>query len=111
MPSVIKYDIQEGKQNRVESGKRNNNLILQLFPFRHIDTAEANSQEGDSPTVKIIQAIDQYNPRHIRTEIRLPHEKADIPFYTIEFKDFYSLPTDTNYLRDKITKALRDLEL
>jgi hypothetical protein len=111
MPQVVKYDIQEGHQNRVEFGRRQNNLLIQLFPKREIGTEEAMSQEGSSPTTKIIMAIDQYNPKHIATEIKTPIDKADIGYYTIELKKFFDLPTDTNYLRDKIVKALRELVL
>jgi hypothetical protein len=111
MPQIVKYDIQEGTQNRVEFGRRQQNLIIQLFPKRDVSTEEALSQDGSSPSVKIIMAIDQYNPRHIETEIKTPIDKVDIGYYTIELKKFFDLPTDTNYLRDKIVKALRELVL
>jgi len=111
MPQVVKYKIEEGRQNRVEFGRRQDNLLLQLFPFRVIESVEAMRQDDNAPTVRIINAIDQYNPKHVKTQITVPNETLDIPFYTIEFKEFYKLPTDTDYLREKITKALRDLVL
>lgn len=111
MGKVIQYTVEDGIQNRVEYAQRGKNLILQLFPKRPISTEEAMQRSENAPTVKIIQCIDQYNPKHIKTNITVPNDKMNIPFYTIEFKEFYELPTDTDYLRGKIIKALNCLSL
>ncbi len=111
MAKPIQYKIEEGTQNRVEHSRRGDNLILQLFPRRLILAKEAAMEDSSGPTAKIIMAIDTYNPKHIKTTIRIPQETLEIDYYTIEFKDFYHLPTDTEYMRNKITKALRDLVL
>ncbi len=113
----LSYDLEEAQNVRIETTKRNESLFIQIFTKRKITTEEAVSKKDGSPARKIMAVIDGVLPKKNAavtgkdTYITIHPPREHIPCFTVEVEKFYEFPTDCEYMKGKLVKALKELRI
>ena len=111
------YVLEEAQNVRVESTKKHDDLIVQIFPKRKIPTEEAVSRAEGSPVRKIMVSLDGILPqknvsvKDKDTYITIHPPREHFAGFTVVIEKFYDFPTDVEYMKGKVVEALKKLKL
>jgi len=110
------YELDEAQDVRVESTKKHDDLIIQIFPKRPIPLEEAVAKTEGSPARKIMAILDGLLPKKNvsvtdkDTYITIyPPDSTKLPAFTVIVEKFYDFPTDLEYMKGKIVTGLKKL--
>jgi len=113
----LSYVLDEAQDVRVESTKKNDDLVIQVFPKRKIPTEEAVSRAEGSPVRKIMASMDGILPKKNvsvtdkETYITIHPPRDHFPGFTVVIEKFYDFPTDVEYMKGKVITGLKKLKL
>jgi len=111
------YELDEAQDVRVESTKKHDDLIVQIFPKRKISLEEAVAKTEGSPVRKIMSILDGILPKKNvsvtdkDTYITIyPPDTTKLPAFTVIIEKFYDFPTDLEYMKGKVVTGLKKLK-